>query len=175
MEEDKKILDLLQFICEKFPEASSEYLNYEILDFNDFSFSIGKTEVEEWLKEYQKNIDVLDYTEEEFISKEVNNLLSFYKEVAAGLKKNGLSINDFQHLDNFVEWLESCSNCKVDAGYAVLSIVELVGNYESSGFAVFELSICERANQSDFAFSYEVEPAEFDGDGELIKDEVFIF
>lgn len=171
----KKILNLLRWIYEKMPDASTECQNFEILDFKWYGFSIKPGEVQEWLEEYQKNIEILDFTEGEFIIKKVNNLLCFYKEIAAGLQKNGLSIGNFQHLDNFVEWLESYSNCEVDADYAVLSIVELVKKYESSGFAVFELSRCERAKQCDFMFSYHVAPAKFDGDGELVKDEVFIF
>lgn len=174
MEENKKALGLLQMVCDKFPEASSEYLNCEIVDFNECGFSIDKFNVEDWLDGYQKNIDVLDYTEEEYIIKKVNKLLEFYKEVTAGLQKNGLTIDRFQHLDSFAEWLKTYSNYKVDSDYVVVSIVELVKKYEATGFSVFELSKAERANQNIFDFSYEVEPAEFD-DGELIKDEVFIF
>lgn len=101
--------------------------------------------------------------------------LHFYKEVAAGLQKNGLSIGNFQHLDNFVEWLRNHSIIKIDSDYTVLSIVELVKNYESSGLGVFELPRAERANQNIFGFSYQIEPAKIDDDGELTKDEVFIF
>ena len=127
------------------------------------------------MEEYQKNLDDLDYTEEEFIIKKVNELLAFYKEVVKSLEKNGLDVNRFQHLDNFIEWLQTHTDWNADANYIALSILELVRSYEASGLAVYELSKFERASQNDFAFSYEVEPAEFDDDGELIKDEVFIF
>lgn len=173
--ENKKILNLLELVYNKFPEASSEYLNYEILDFNMYGFSIGVVEVQEWLEEYQKNLDELDYTEEEFIFKKVDELLTFYKEVVAELQKNGLLISKFQNLDNFVEWLQGHSKIQVDSGYVVMSILELVSKYETTCFSVYELDRCERLNQSSFAFSYDVEPAEIDDDGELIKDEVFIF
>lgn len=173
--ENKKILNLLELVYNKFPEASSEYLNYEILDFNTYGFSIGVVEVQEWLEEYQKNLDELDYTEEEFIFKKVDELLTFYKEVVAELQKNGLPISKFQNLDNFVEWLQGHSKIQVDSGYVVMSILELVSKYETTCFSVYELDGCERLNQSSFAFSYDVEPAELDDDDELIKDEVFIF
>ena len=173
--DNKKVLNLLELIYNKFPEASSEYLNREILDFKCYGFSIGVVEVQEWLDEYQKNIDTLDYTEEEFIFKKVNELLTFYKEVAAELQKNGLSSSKFQHLDNFVEWLQGHSKIKLDSRYIVLSILKLVRSYEATCFSVYELDRCERLNQSDFAFSYDVEPAEVDDDGDIIKDEVFIF
>lgn len=174
MEEDKKLLDLLHMICDKF-HASSQYYDCEIVDFDDYGFSLDKWNIIEWLEEYQKNLDDLDYTGEEYIIKKVNELLEFYVGIVASLKKNGLDIDRFQHLDNFVEWLQSHSNCKVDSNYVALSVVELVKKYESSGFTVFELSRAERANQNIFSFSYEVEPAEVDDDGELVKDEVFIF
>lgn len=175
MEENKKILNLLELVYNKFPEASTEYLSREILDFKSYSFSIGVFEIQEWLEEYQKNLDELDYTEEGFIFKKVDELLKFYKEVAIGLQKNGLSIEKFQNLDIFVEWLQGHSKIKLDSNYIVASILELVRNYEASSFSVYELKRCECLNQSNFAFSYEVEPAKVDDDGELIKDEVFIF
>ena len=173
--DNKKVLNLLELIYNKFPEASSEYSNYEILDFKDYGFSIGIAEVQEWLEEYQKKLDELDYTEEEYIIKKVNELLAFYKEVAAEFQKNGLSISKFQHLDNFVEWLQVHSKIKVDSKYIALSILKLVRSYEATVFSVYELDRCERLNQSSFAFSYDVEPAEVDEDGDIIKDEVFIF